>query len=183
VTDGKRSFWSSIPGLITGLAGLLTGVVGLITLLVQQGVIGNSGSKTSSDGSTTTVTTAVTGGTSGTIVGGGPTATASGSFTLSPRSLDFPPADPKEKSVTVKNTGSAVLTGFQTSLSGPDKGLFSVVLGDCSHSLVANLSCTMTVTFTPKPGAALQKYAATLQVTATGATRGDEVALTASTLL
>jgi hypothetical protein len=83
----------------------------------------------------------------------------------------------------VKNTGSAVLTGLRTDVTGTDKDRFTVSLGDCANSLVANLSCTMTVTFTPKPGAALQKYAATLQVTATGATRGDEVALTASTLL
>jgi hypothetical protein len=56
-------------------------------------------------------------------------------------------------------------------------------MGDCADSLVANLSCTLKVTFTPAPGAAFKKYTGTLQVTASGATRGDSVDLTASTLL
>ena len=39
-SENKKSFWSSIPGLVTGLAGLLTGVVGLVTVLIQLDVIG-----------------------------------------------------------------------------------------------------------------------------------------------
>ena len=35
MSENKKSFWSSIPGLVTGLAGLLTGVVGLVTVLIQ----------------------------------------------------------------------------------------------------------------------------------------------------
>jgi hypothetical protein len=183
MTDGKRSFWSSIPGLITGLAGLLTGVVGLITLLVQQGLIGNSGSKKIATGNTpTTVTTTVAGGTSGTTAAGTVTV-AAGSFALTPKPLDFQPTDPKQKPVNVKNTGSTVLTGLQASFTGPDADRFSASMGDCVGSLVANLSCTMKVTFTPAPGAPLKKYTAKLQVAAPGAPRGDEVDITATTLL
>lgn len=181
MSDGRRSFWSSVPGLITGLAGLLTGVVGLITLLVQQGVIGHdSANKSSSAGTSTTVTSTVAGGTAGAAPGGN--STAGGRFGLSPGSLDFQPTDSKQKPVTIRNTGSTDLTNVQATVTGPDSKVFSVAIGDCTGRVVANLSCTVNVTFTPPPGA-LKKYTATLQVTASGATSGDEAALTATTLL
>lgn len=182
MSDGKRPFWSSVPGLITGLAGLLTGVVGLITLLVQQGVIGHdSGSTTGATG--TTVTSTVAGGTSGTTSGAPGRSTEAGSFTLNPSALDFGPTDPKQKTVTVKNTStSATLTINEPIRTGTDADRFSASLSGCT-ALAPNLSCTIQVTFTPTSGAALKKYSATLQVTASGAARGAEVALTASTLL
>ena len=175
MSDGHRSFWSSVPGLITGLAGLLTGIVGMVTLLVQQGIIGNNGKTTA----TTTVTTTVPGGTISTVA---PPTTVPGSFTLNPRSVDFQPATLKQP-VTVKNTGPTPVTVSFPTLTGPDSARFSVSMGDCDHALAANLSCSLQVTFTPVSGAALKHYSATLQVTAAGAARGDEVPVTATTLL
>lgn len=167
MSDDHRSFWSSVPGLITGLAGLLTGIVGLGTLLVQQGVIGKD--------SKTPTTTQVSPSTSNTVVD-------PGSFTVTPTTLDFQPVDPKEKAVTFKNTsGSAALTLSSATVTGPDKDRFTVSLGTCTSSVPANLTCTLKITFTPSGG--LKRYSATLQVLAAGAPQGAEVALTATTLL
>jgi hypothetical protein len=49
MTDGaeKKSFWTTLPGMITATAGLITALAGLIAVLVQAGVLGGSGSATS----------------------------------------------------------------------------------------------------------------------------------------
>jgi hypothetical protein len=183
VSDGKRSFWSSVPGLITGLAGLLTGVVGLITLLVQQGVIGNNSSAKNGATPGTTVPSATVPGTPSTVAGSS-SSTASGTFTVSPTALDFAPTDPKTKAVTVKNTGNVTtLTDFRPTLDGKDAERFQVSLFDCGGPLPANGTCTVKVTFTPQAGAALKQYTARLRLSATPAPAVAEVALTASTLL
>ena len=44
MSENSRSFFSTVPGLVTGLAGVLTAVVGLITVLIQLGVIGGDDS-------------------------------------------------------------------------------------------------------------------------------------------
>ncbi len=171
MTDGRRSFWSSIPGLITGLAGLLTGVVGLGTLAVQQGIIGK--------GSGSPVVTTGAPGSSGAPAT--PT-TGAGVFIVNPTALDFAPADAKEKLVTVKNFGPTPLTVQTPRVDGKDPDRFSASYGTCTGApLPAGLSCTLKVTFTP--GGALKRFEAKLQVTATGAPQSVEVALSASTLL
>lgn len=180
----RRSFWSTVPGLITGLAGLLTGIVGLVTVLIQLGVIGgkSDGTTTAATGGTVTTTAPSTapGSAPSTVAAGGTTVTAAGSFTV-PATLDFP-VGVKEKPLPVKNTStSGSITVRPPTVTGKDAAQFSASLGDCSQPLAAGLSCTMTVTFSPN--GPLRTYSATLQVTATGAARGAEVALTASTLL
>ena len=56
MSENKKSFFSSIPGLITGLAGLVTGIVGLFTVLIQLDVIGgDDDSGPTGAGGTTTV--------------------------------------------------------------------------------------------------------------------------------
>ncbi len=153
MSGGNRSFWSSIPGLVTGLAGLLTAVVGMITLLVQLDVIGGDASDSRST----------------------PT------FTLTPATLEFRPTDPRRKDVTVKNTSTTTaLTVPQPRLTGTDSRLFSASFGTCTGApLAAGLSCTLTVTFAPS--GPLASYNATLQVAPSGA-RADEVQITASSL-
>jgi len=176
----RRSFWSTVPGLVTGLAGLLTGIVGLVTVLIQLGVIGgkSDGSPTSATGGAETTVPAT--GASSTVAGVTTTVAAAGSFTV-PTSLDFP-AGVKDKPLAVKNTSSAgTITVRPPTVTGTDAARFNVSLGDCSQPVAAGLSCTMTVTFSPN--GPLRSYSATLQITASGAARGAEVALTASTLL
>lgn len=182
MSERSRSFWSTVPGLVTGLAGLLTGIVGLVTVLIQLGVLGGKSDdkSTAATGGTTSTTVTTLPGVTTTAFGATSTA-ATGTFTV-PATLDFPAAGPKEKPLTVKNTSpSGTITLRQPTITGPDAARFSVSLDTCAQPLAANLSCTMQVTFAPN--AALRTYSATLQITASGAARGAEVALTGSTLL
>ena len=175
MSESKRNFWSTIPGFVTGLAGLLTAVVGLVTVLIQLDVIGGDDADEPVGTTGTTVAGQVPGG------GGTPT-TERPTFTVSPATLDFKPADPREKTVTVKNTSeSATITLSQPQVTGQDRAQFSAASGTCSGSLRPNLSCELRVTFSPS--GPLRTYNALLQVTAPGAARGEEVRLTATTIL
>ena len=176
MSENKRSFWATVPGFVTGLAGLLTAIVGLVTVLIQLDVIGGD----DSDESVGTSATTVAGGAQR-PGGGAPSTTEAPRFTVTPTTLDFKPTDPREKKVTVKNTSeSASLTVATPRVSGQDSAQFSSTSGTCSAPLRAGLSCELVVTFAPT--GALRTYSAVLQVTAAGA-RGEEVRLTASTLL
>ena len=173
MSENKRSFFSTIPGLVTGLAGLLTGIVGLVTVLMQLNVIGGD-QETRSTGSTAD---APAGGGAGAT-----TTTEAGTFTVSPSSLNFGPTDPKEKVVKVTNTSdSAKLTVEAPKVTGKDADRFTASRGDCSGPLAPNLSCNVRVTFAPN--AALRSYEATVQIKATGAPRAAEVKITASSVL
>ena len=173
MSENKRSFFSTIPGLVTGLAGLLTGIVGLVTVLIQLGVLGGDG-----DGNGTSATaTTVAGGT--TVAGAGATPTAEPPrFSVSPSSLDFKLTDPRDKKVTVRNESSATTLTVSPQVAGTDRAQFSA--SGCSAPVRPGLSCEVTVTFAP--GGPLRTYQASLQISAPGA-RAEEVRLTASTLL
>ena len=176
MSESKRSFWSTIPGFVTGLAGLLTGIVGLVTVLIQLDIIGGD------DGGQPVGTTGTTVAGGAQAPGGGTPTTERPSFTVSPSTLDFKPADPREKTVTVKNTSeSATITLSQPQVTGQDRAQFSASSGTCTGSLRPNLSCELRVTFSPS--GPLRTYNALLQVTAPGAARGEEVRLTATTIL
>ncbi len=172
MSETKRSFWASVPGLVTGITGLLTGVVGLVAVLIQLDVIGGDGA---SDRPATTATTLATSGTT--------PSTEVGSFTVIPDPLTFGPTDPKVKTVTVKNTSATVSISLQPPKVTGDTAQFSAAFDTCSSApITAGLSCTVKVTFSPS--GALGNYKATLQIQpASGAVRADEVALSGSTLL
>lgn len=135
----SKSFWSTIPGLITGLAGILTAVVGLGTLLIQVGVVGGDGSDDPTTGrkSGSTVTTLAPGARSGDTE-------AVAKLDVSPTAVDLTVTD-KTESVTVENSGSKALSLQQPALSGAGKDQFEVKNG-CSQ-LQAGDSCNVTVTF------------------------------------
>jgi hypothetical protein len=158
VSTRHKSFWSTIPGLITGVAGILTGVVGLGTLLVQLGVVGDNGG----GGSTTKTGPGVTSkGGSGTGSQGG---SATTSFTVDPPAVKLSLTD-KSATVTVRNTGSAPLELDQPQLGGSNPDQFTVSSGSCTANDVrVGGSCTMTVTF--KGGLAAT---ATMTLSASGA--------------
>jgi len=173
MSEKTRSFFATIPGVVTGLAGLLTAVVGLITLLVQLDVIGGDDSEKVG----TTAATATT------VVGSGATPTTEvGTFTVNPGTLAFGPTDAKEKTVTIRNTSATTrLTVQSPKVTGKDADRFTAAVGDCTAPLAPNLSCNLRVTFTPS--GPLRSYEATVQLQASGAPRAAEVKLTASTLL
>jgi hypothetical protein len=62
--DGKQSFWSTAPGIVTAVAGLVSAVGVLIGSLAAAGVIGGgdgSGSSSRAGGTTRTAATSATG--------------------------------------------------------------------------------------------------------------------------
>ena len=41
--ETSRTWWQTVPGMITAFAGLLTAIGGLLTILLQAGIIGPDG--------------------------------------------------------------------------------------------------------------------------------------------
>ena len=122
----KGSFWSSLPGVLTGISGLATAVVALLSLAASQGWIGGGG------------------GDGGSAGGGAATAR----LEVEPASLQFRavPGASREQTVKVTNDGDAPAQ-LEPKISGADAGQFEAEAGDCSDPLPAGLSCTVTVTF------------------------------------
>jgi hypothetical protein len=176
MSENRKSFFSTIPGLVTGLAGLLTGIVGLVTVLIQLDVIGGG----DSDGPSPAVATTVAGSTATDGRPAGTPTTQAPEFTLSTTNLEFKLTDPREKEVTVRNTGSAPLTLSPPRVEGPGRTQFAATLGTCSGPVPSGSRCTIRVTFTPD--GPLKTYEAILEVTAAGA-RPDEVQLKGTTVL
>ncbi len=180
----KKPFWSSVPGVVTGVAGVVSAIVGLLGVSLQLGWIGGD------DGSPSAATSTSVAGAAG--AAGGSTSTppptlrgattvpsstaASGKFEVNPASISFEPLQPSRESiVTVVNTGDVSLTVRAPRLSGSGADHFRATDVDCTKSpLVAGLSCQVKVTFAPqRPG----QYEARLVVETSNALRATEVAL------
>ncbi len=177
VSDGK-SFWSTVPGVVTGMAGVISAIVGLLGISVQLGWIGGDGNgnqASSSDGVSTTVAATVPG--TPTTRSSSPTTTAKGEFAVEPASASFEPLKPKEAVVTVENTGDVPLAMRRPTID-PASTAFTVAAEDCSSStLPPGRSCDVTVVFAAtQPG----DYTAKLVVAATNAPRQVEVDLKGS---
>ena len=174
----SRSFWSSIPGLVTGLAGVLTAVVGLVTVLIQLDVIGGD------DSSNDTTTSSTRPGASATPSGGGSGGTSgqggrsTPKFAVSPTSVKLDTLLAKEATVTVSNTGSTALSVEAPELDGPGAAEFSVDAQACTTATVAvGRKCAIKVTYAPS---ARGEHSATLQVNVAGASDPEEVQLSGS---
>ncbi len=176
-TQKSKSFWSSIPGFVTGLAGLLTGVVGLITVLIQLDVIGGD----SEDSPSTTEQPAVTTESTRRSARSGGGATPSGQapqFTVTPTAVRLDTLLNKEADVRVTNTGTTALTVDDVSLAGPAAAEFTVNEQGCTSDDVApNTSCSIKVTYAPS---ARGDHSATLRIEVAGAASPQQVSLTGS---
>ncbi len=136
------SFWSSIPGVLTGLAGVLTAAVTLFTLALSQGWIGDG----SPDGATTSA-----GARGGSTAGAG-AAASSPELSVDPMTLRFRPTllTAATETVTVRNEGDVPFTLDAPELSGDDPEAFKVDDGSCAgRSLASGRSCELSVTFDP----------------------------------
>ena len=91
MAKAERAFWSSLPGILTGLAGILTATVALLGLGLSQGWIGGGGG---GDGSVDT--------------GGEVVRISVEPETLEFRGIPLPGAD--EEAVEVVNDGTAPVT-------------------------------------------------------------------------
>ena len=152
----ERSFWSSIPGLLTGLAGVLTGVVGLLGLAANQGWLGEGKAEEGQgEGSGSEVVR----------------------ISVEPDEVSLtkvPLRDAKE-TLTVSNDGTEPVT-VSTSLEGEDAETFKVDDGDCTRSAIPSGGrCDMSVIFDagPRPS----PYRASLEVAANGDEQVQQVVL------
>jgi hypothetical protein len=178
MSENKKSFWSSIPGVVTGLAGLLTGIVGLVTVLIQLDVIGGKDGTTPNAAVSTTV---APGGTAGTTGGAsGATTTISGRLTAEPTTLKLATGE-REKTLRVVNSASATVTVLKPETNGRDRTAFIVDSGCDNVSLRVGASCTLKIQLSPT--GPLKTYEASLVLEAKEMSVVTEVPVTASTLL
>ena len=175
MSENKKSFWSSIPGAVTGLAGLLTGIVGLVTVLIQLDIIGGDDGETSNAAVTTTIAPGATAGTSG---GGG--TTIAGRLAAEPASLKLQPTE-RDKTLTVRNASTTTLTVLKPEYTGADRSAFSTDAGCTNVVLQAGRSCTVKVTLSPS--GPLKTYKANLVLEAKELPQVTEVPVEASTIL
>jgi hypothetical protein len=181
MSENKRSFWSSVPGLVTGLAGLLTGIVGLVTVLIQLNVIGGDKKSATSAATVTTVPGGSTPSSFGTGGTGTTPTTEAGRITVSPPNLKLATGQ-REAPLTVTNDAStATITVQQPQFDGPDKAVFRTDAGCTNVRLEPKRSCTLKVLFAPT--SALKTYTATVVIKADGASAPVSVPVEASTLL
>ncbi|MDP1805618.1 MAG: hypothetical protein Q8K72_10665 [Acidimicrobiales bacterium] len=176
MSENRKSFWSSIPGLVTGLAGLLTGIVGLVTVLIQLDVIGGDGGGSPNAAVTTTV---VPGGTAGTT-GGGAVTTISGQLSAEPATLKLATGE-REKTLIVRNASNAAVTVLKPEYKGRDSSAFSVDSGCTNVNLRVGATCSVKVQLAPS--GPLKTYEARLVLEAKEISVVTEVPVTASTLL
>ncbi len=173
--DSRKSFFSSVPGLITGAAGVLSAVVAAVGLAVQQGWVGGDSDTAQS-------------GASGQAGVGGGRASGDGSrasgavvprFSVEPTSVSFQPVGSREATVRVRNTGTVPLNLQSPTITGDDADRFSASEGSCDEPVDPGRSCELEVTFSPKTG----NFAALLVVEADGGAKASEVPLKGNAVL
>jgi len=178
MSDGKP-FWSSVPGVVTGVAGVISAIVGLVGVSTQLGWIGGDDkASTASSANGAPTTTAST-------VPGSPTTSAvaarSGEFEVEPASVSFEPLQPREATVTVRNTGDVALTMRAPTVSRSGAEHFKATdMGCLGSTLSPGRSCEIKVTFAPLRAG---QHSAALVVAASNAPRQVEVDLKGNALL
>lgn len=140
----KRSFWSSAPGIITGVAGLLSATAALVGLLVTFGVIGGKDSSTkATSGATAGQAPNQPNGSTGSTTAVTPT------FSVSPKDLKLTLVT-REGKVTVSNTGETPLSVRPPVVSGSGAAQFAVKDLSCtSTDIGVGDTCQVAVTFSP----------------------------------
>jgi hypothetical protein len=147
----EKSFFSTIPGLVTGAAGLLTGVVGLLTVSTQMGWIGgdDDGANTDQPAAQSTATTVRPGSGGASTASGGTTGTTAANlaFDASPRQITFGGIGGDDQVVTVRNSGNGPIRFEPFAITGPNRDQFRIGQNDCGSTLNAGRTCTVTVTY------------------------------------
>lgn len=150
----ERSFWSSIPGVLTGIAGLLTGVGGLLGLSVSQGWLGDGSAEKDPEGPSASENEVVV-------------------ISVEPERLVLTKAPVGEavETVVVKNEGNGSVA-VTTEVIGENASEFTA--GTCNSGQIAQgRSCEVDVTF----DAGFGTYQAILVVSANDGEDAQEVTL------
>ncbi len=160
MAEKRKSFWTTVPGIISGVAAIVTGLGVLIPLLLGVGgkhTNKNTASQNSSPGVTSTSTAGgSTGGTSGPGSTPLPTDSASGS-TSSPLGITADPSSVNvtgkaaDATVTISNPGGTDVTIDKVEITGANASAFSITSTTCGNGSTAspNQSCQVVVHYTP----------------------------------
>ncbi|MGH9222601.1 MAG: hypothetical protein ACRD2W_02090 [Acidimicrobiales bacterium] len=136
-TQGRRSFFATTAGIVTGVAGLVTAVVGLLTVGAQLGWFGSE-----DDGGG--------GGSGPAATGAGASTTVVAQFTVDPSRVAFEVLGPRESLVRVHNNSQTVpITWRAPSIEGADRAMFNASDVSCGARLGPGLSCEVRVRFAP----------------------------------
>jgi hypothetical protein len=172
MAEGKRNFWTTVPGVISGVAAIVTGLGVLIPLLL--GAAGkhpnkNSASQNPSPGVTSSAGTEGTTSTAGGGTTGNASPLPSDSSSPFPTSGSSDPgsasggalgitADPpkvtfrgtSDASVTISNPGSDPVTIDKVVITGPNPGAFAITGTTCGASSPVDpkKSCQVSLHFT-----------------------------------
>ena len=154
--NDSKGFWSSVPGVVTGVASVVTAAVGLIGAGVTLGWFGNKDNDKGtsvSAAATTTITTSPLA-TTTTLFGrtGGTTATTATPSSLtplqaSPATLTFDALGARDQKVTVRNTTASSISLSAPSVAGVDASEFTAKDLTCGARLDANRTCEVQVTY------------------------------------
>ena len=160
MADRKKNFWTTVPGIISGIAATITGLAVLIPLLLGVGgkhTNKNAASQNSSPGVTSTSTAGgSTGGTSGPGSTPPPTDSASGS-TSSPLGVTADPSSVNvtgkaaDATVTISNPGSTDVTIDKVEITGANAAAFSLSSTTCgtASTVSSTKSCQVVLHYTP----------------------------------
>jgi hypothetical protein len=163
----KRNFWTTVPGIISGVAAIVTGLAVLIPLLL--GAAGKHPNKNSALQSPTPGVTSTAGSESPTSTAGGsgsplpsdssssPATTSPGSgqsssgavgLTANPASLNF--KGTSDQSVTISNPGSTSVTIDKVVITGSNTAAFTITSTTCGErsTVDPSQSCQVTLHFT-----------------------------------
>ena len=187
--EKKKNFWTTVPGVISGIAAIVTGLGVLIPLLL--GVGSKHTEKNSASQNPPGVTSTGTEGTTSTAGGGTsgnasplptdgsspfPSSSSSDSsstagalgITADPPSVSFGSIQQgkstSDKTVTISNPGSVPVTIDKVEITGSDAAAFTITsttCGDGSTTVAPMSTCQVSLHFTPN---ALRSESASLKV-------------------
>jgi hypothetical protein len=164
MAENKKPFWTSVPGIISGVAATITGLAVLIPLLLGVGgkhTNKNTASQNSSPGVTSTAgtgatTTPTAGGGTGDTAGPSPTDTSGSSsipavgMTADPSSVNLS-GKAADATVTLSNPGSTDVTIDKVEITGTNASAFSISSTTCGNGSTVSpkQSCQVMVHYTP----------------------------------
>lgn len=163
MAENKKPFWTSVPGIISGIAATITGLAVLIPLLLGMGgkhTNKNAASQNSSPGVTSTSTAGASPSDSGSPLptnGAIPTDSASGSnsspalgVTADPSSVNVT-GKAADATVTISNPGSTDVTIDKVEITGANASAFSISSTTCGNgaTVYPKQSCQVVVHYTP----------------------------------
>ena len=156
----KKSFWATLPGMLTGTATVITAALGLWATLANTGVTGNAPQATPSQTASPSPSPSVS-----------PFQSPEVLFdefpeaNVVPDSVDFEDLGlgrSASKSITVVNSGESDLEIYEVAVTGDGADRFKVAQDTCaSESISPGSRCQITFEFSPS---AVGTFLATLQL-------------------